>query len=175
MEEREEVEEKGKGPCSSWEKEMDKEQLRAAKARLVAQMQAGLPWHGAAATAGLHTSQSTAYRLCQAVRERGEMALQDGRRGHPVKLRGEARTLLEAYCRKAPHTPSSVIQTLLHERFEPPREYQSDQPRAGYTWSQQPPCEPEAGKKTEVTPAPSPQAEWQEGAGSLLLEPIRIT
>lgn len=108
MQEREEVE----------EKEMDKEQLRAAKARLAAQMQAGQPWHVAAAAAGLQTSQSTAYRLCQAVRERGEMALQDGRHGHPVKLRGEARTFLEAYCRKAPHTPSSVIQTLLQERFD---------------------------------------------------------
>jgi transposase len=81
-------------------------------------MQAGQPWHLAAAAAGLQTSQSTAYRLCQAVRERGEMALQDGRHGHPVKLRGEARTFLEAYCRKAPHTPSSVIQTLLQERFD---------------------------------------------------------
>ena len=118
MEEREEVEEKGKGSCSSWEKEMDKEQLRAAKARLAAQMQAGQPWHVAAAAAGLQTSQSTAYRLCQAVRERGEMALQDGRHGHPVKLRGEARTFLEAYCRKAPHTPSSMIQTLLQERLD---------------------------------------------------------
>jgi transposase len=113
-----EVEEKGKGSCSSWEKEMDKERMRAAKARLVAEMQAGQPWHVAAATAGLQTSQSTAYRLCQVVRERGEMALQDGRHGHPVKLRGEARTFLEAYCRKAPHTPGSVIQTLLQERFD---------------------------------------------------------
>jgi len=74
-----EVEEKGKGSCSWWEKEMDKEQMRAAKARLVAQMQAGQSWHVAAATVGLPTSQSTAYRLCQAVRERGEVALQDGR------------------------------------------------------------------------------------------------
>src|SRR5258708_31921177 len=61
---------------------MDKEQLRAARGRLVAQMEGGQPWHVAAAIAGLQTSQSTAYRLCQAVRERGEMALQDGRHGH---------------------------------------------------------------------------------------------
>jgi len=118
VEEHDEVEEKGKGSCSPWEKEMDKEQMRAARARLVAQMQAGQPWHVAAATAGLQTSQSTAYRLCQAVRERGEGALQDGRHGHPVQLRGEARTFLEAYCQKAPHTPSSVVQTLLWERLD---------------------------------------------------------
>lgn len=118
VEERKEVEEKGKGSCSSWEKEMDQEQMRAAKARLVAQMQAGQPWHIAAATAGLQTSQSTAYRLCQAVRERGEVALQNGRHGHPAKLRGEVRTFLEASCRKAPQTPSSIIQAALRKRFD---------------------------------------------------------
>jgi hypothetical protein len=34
-----------------------------------------------------------------------------------AELRGEARTFLEAYCREAPQTPSSVLQALLHERF----------------------------------------------------------
>jgi len=61
---------------------MDKEQHRAAKARLVAQMQAGRSWQAAAATAGMQISQSTAYRLLQVVRIRGEAALQDGRHGH---------------------------------------------------------------------------------------------
>ena len=37
---------------------MDKEQHRAAKARLVAQMQAGRSWQAAAATAGMQISQS---------------------------------------------------------------------------------------------------------------------
>ncbi len=50
---------------------MDKEQHRAAKARLVAQMQAGRSWQAAAATAGMQISQSTAYRLLQVVRIRG--------------------------------------------------------------------------------------------------------
>lgn len=54
---------------------MDKEQHRAAKARLVAQMQAGRSWQAAAATAGMQISQSTAYRLLQVVRIRGEAAL----------------------------------------------------------------------------------------------------
>jgi hypothetical protein len=30
----------------------------------------------------------------------------------------EARAFLEAYCRKAPHTPSSALQPVLQERFE---------------------------------------------------------
>ncbi len=97
---------------------MDKEQRQAAKARLVVQMQQGQPWQVAAATAGVQTSQSTAYRLLQVVRKQGEAALQDGRHGHPIKLRGAARTFLEEQCRQAPSTPSSVIQTLLHERFD---------------------------------------------------------
>jgi transposase len=81
---------------------MEKEQLRAAKAQLVAQMQKGHSWQGAAATAGIRITQSTAYRLCRAVRERGETALQDGRHGHPSKLRGAVRTFLEEQCRQAP-------------------------------------------------------------------------
>ncbi len=97
---------------------MDKEQSRVAKARLVAQMQEGQPWRVAAAIAGVQTSQSTAYRLLQVVRKQGETALQDGRHGHPVKLRGAARTFLEEQCRQAPSTPSSVIKTLLQERFD---------------------------------------------------------
>jgi len=112
-----EVEEEKRQTSRSRGKKMDKEQHRAAKACLVAQMQEGRSWQAAAATAGVQISQSTAYRLLQVVRIRGEAALQDGRHGHPSKLRGEARTFLEAYCREAPQTPSSVLLALLHERF----------------------------------------------------------
>lgn len=70
---------------------MDKERSRAAKAHLVAQMQEGQPWRVAKASAGVQTSQSTAYRLLRVVRKQGEAALQDGRHGHPIKLRGAAR------------------------------------------------------------------------------------
>jgi transposase len=97
---------------------MNKEQRRAAKAQLVAGMQEGQSWQTAAATIGLQTSQSNAYRLWGAFRQRGETALEDGRHGHPSKLRGAARTFLEISCREAPHTPSSEIQTLLQERFD---------------------------------------------------------
>ncbi len=97
---------------------MDKEQRRAAKAQLVTGMQEGQSWQKAAAQAGVQISQSSAYRLWLAVRQRGEMALEDGRHGHPIKLRGEARSFLEDACRKAPSTPSSTIQTALRERFD---------------------------------------------------------
>jgi transposase len=59
-----------------------------------------------------------AYRLLRAVRTQGPVALQDRRQGHPSKLRGEVRIFLETSCRMAPHTPSSVIQTQLQERFD---------------------------------------------------------
>jgi transposase len=97
---------------------MDKEQRRAAKAHLVAGMQMGHSWQTAAARAGLQISQSNAYRLWGAFRQHGEMALQDGRHGHPIKLRGEARTFLEDSCREAPSTPSTAIQAALRERFD---------------------------------------------------------
>lgn len=66
---------------------MDKEQYRAAKARLVAQMQEGQPWQAAAATAGVQISQSTAYRLLQVVRKRGEAALQERPVFYPYRSR----------------------------------------------------------------------------------------
>lgn len=97
---------------------MDKEQRRVAKTQLVAGMQEGHSWYRAAAQAGVQTSRSNAYRLWLAVRQRGETALEDGRHGHPIKLRGEARTYLEDTCRKAPQTPSSTVQTALRERFK---------------------------------------------------------
>ncbi len=97
---------------------MDKEQRRVAKTQLVAGMQEGHSWHLAAAKAGVQTSRSNAYRLWLAVRQRGETALEDGRHGHPIKLRGEARSYLEDACRKAPQTPSSTVQTALRERFK---------------------------------------------------------
>jgi transposase len=83
----------------------------------VAGLQEGQSWQAAAAQAGLQTSQSNAYRLWLAVRQRGETALEDGRHGHAIKLRGEARTFLEEHCRQAPQTPSSTIQAALRERF----------------------------------------------------------
>ncbi len=85
---------------------MNKEQRQIAKLHLVTGMQKGLSWQTAAVQAGLQISQSHAYRLWGAFRQKGEMALSDGRHGHPSKLRGEARTSLEDACRKAPQTPS---------------------------------------------------------------------
>jgi transposase len=97
---------------------MDKEQYESAKACFVSCMQEGQSWQRASASAGLQISQSNAYRLMKAVRQRGEVALSDGRHGHPSKLRGAAQAFLEEQCRQAPQTPSSTVQVELQERFD---------------------------------------------------------
>ena len=48
---------------------------------------------------------------------RGKTALQDGRHGHPAKLREPVLHWLETTCRAAPQTPSRVVQATLQERF----------------------------------------------------------
>jgi transposase len=96
---------------------MQEEQPGAAKGQLVALMQAGHHWHEAAAMAGVHIGRSAAYQLLRNVRLRGEVALQDGRHGHPAKLRPQVREFLETMCREAPYIPSHVLQAALQERF----------------------------------------------------------
>jgi transposase len=97
---------------------MNKEHQRCAKAILVAALQEGLGFQQAAQRAGIHISQSNAYRLWLAVRKHGEAALSDGRHGHPSKLRTATRAFLEEQCRLSPSTSSSTIQAALRERFD---------------------------------------------------------
>ena len=96
---------------------MEASKLYAARLQVVEAMEQGLPWHEAVKRSGLQISQATAYRLRQRMRQGGEQALREGRHGHPIKLRGEARTFLDEECRQAPQTPSHEIQTQLAERF----------------------------------------------------------
>jgi transposase len=95
----------------------DNEHDQAARMHLVMLMQAGYPWHKAAATAGLHISRSTAYRLVEAVQTRGEVAFQDRRHGHPTKLREAVLQWLRAFCHSAPQTSSREVQAALQEQF----------------------------------------------------------
>jgi transposase len=99
---------------------MQESKLYRARVQMVEAMEQGLPWHEAAKQAGLQISQATAYRLRQRMRQGGKLALQEGRHGHPAKLRGEVREWLEETCRQAPHTPSHEIQEQLVERFALP-------------------------------------------------------
>jgi transposase len=93
------------------------EQTQAAKAHLVMFMQMGYPWQKAVATTGLQISRSTAYRLVQMVQTQGEAAFQDGRHGHPAKLRGAVLQWLVATCRAVPQMPSREVQAVLQDQF----------------------------------------------------------
>jgi len=96
---------------------MEEEQTRAAKRQMVALMQAGHSWQEAATMAGIQISRSAAYRLLQKVRAQGEAGLQDGRHGHPAKLREPVQQWLKDYCQAAPGTPSHLVQQALQNRF----------------------------------------------------------
>ena len=91
---------------------------RAAKGRLVAGMNAGLSWREAAAAASITTSEATAHRLRRRVRQDGDTALDDHRHGSAYKLPPAVRQWLVDYCQAHPHTPSYLLQTVLHEQFD---------------------------------------------------------
>ena len=96
---------------------MDRAAQRAAKAQMVAQMQADQSWHAAATSVGLQTSRASAYRLLRRVRTEGAVALDDQRHGHPTKTRQPVREWLATFCRAAPEATGRTVQTALFERF----------------------------------------------------------
>ena len=99
---------------------MDRERNKRQEAReqLVTALLEGHSWKEISARPDVPLKRAMAYRLLHAVRTEGSIALQDGRHGHPSKLRGEARAFLEEQCRQAPSTPSSTLQEELRERFD---------------------------------------------------------
>ncbi len=92
-------------------------QQRAAKGQMIALMQAGHSWQEASTMAGIQISRSAAYRLLQKVRTQGEAGLQDGRHGHPAKLREPVQQWLKDYCHASPGTPSHMVQQALANHF----------------------------------------------------------
>jgi transposase len=96
---------------------MERNQRQVAREQLVTAMLEGRPFQEVNTGSSLPVKRAMAYRLLRAVRSKGKIALQDGRHGHPMKLRGEARAFLEASCREAPCTPSPTLQVTLQERF----------------------------------------------------------
>jgi transposase len=95
---------------------MEQEQRRAAKRHMLELMQAGQSWQEAATRAGIQTSRSTAYRWLRELRTRGEAALQDGRHGHPAKVRPPVLHWLESRCQSASQASSSELQRELQEQ-----------------------------------------------------------
>jgi transposase len=97
---------------------MDREeQDGTGKSQLVMLMQTGSHWKEAAQLSGVQISRSAAYRLMQKVRMQGEAGLQDGRQGHPSKLREPVLQWLKAYCQASPNSPSHVVAQALEKQF----------------------------------------------------------
>ena len=92
-------------------------QRRAAKQQLLADLQDGYSVQETQARAVIPCHPATIYRLRQRLQADPVTALEDGRHGHPVKLRGEVRDWLLAFCQETPHTPSHVVQAALQEHF----------------------------------------------------------
>ncbi len=96
---------------------MDRQAYRAAKAQMIAGMQAGLLWQEAAGQAGVQTSRTAAYRLLQRLRTEGAVALEDQRHGHPTKVREPVRQWLVQFCRAAPEVTGRTVQAALQKHF----------------------------------------------------------
>lgn len=97
---------------------MEKSERQAARERLVTAMLAGQSWQEAARATAMPVKRAMAYRLLRTVRTKGNTALQDGRHGHPSKLRGEVRTFLSEQCQQLPHISGRLLQAALQERFQ---------------------------------------------------------
>jgi transposase len=95
----------------------DRAYLRAARARLVEEMDDGASWEQAVATAGLLVSRATAYRIWLRAWREGPSAFEDARHGQRAKLHAPIQTWLVAYCQAAPHTPSYELQPLVQHHF----------------------------------------------------------
>jgi transposase len=93
-----------------------KEKL-VAKLLFVAAFQPGRHWREATQAAGLTIGRSSAYRYRKEYTERGIATLQDGRQGHPSKLKPTMREWLIQHCRANPHLTSPQLQKALHQQF----------------------------------------------------------
>jgi transposase len=89
-----------------------------AREQLIAALLAGQSWQALSQRSDVPLKRAMAYRLLHAVRTRGDIALQDGRHGHPIKLRGEVRTFLTERCQQAPHISGRMLQAALQEYFQ---------------------------------------------------------
>lgn len=96
----------------------ERSQRQVAREQLIRAMLEGCTFRDVSAGSPPPVKQAMAYRLLRAVRAKGDIALQDGRHGHPIKLRGEARAFLEACCREAPSLSGPTLQVALRERFD---------------------------------------------------------
>jgi transposase len=92
-------------------------QRRTAKESLLVDLQQGYSVPQAHTRAAIPLHRTTIYRFRRRVQANPVAALEDGRHGHPIKLRGEVRDWLVGFCQETPRTPSHSVQAALLERF----------------------------------------------------------
>jgi len=90
---------------------------RAAKQQLLVDLQNVYSVQETQARALISCHPATIYRLRKRLQADPVTALDDGRHGHPIKLRGEVRDWLVTFCRESSHAPSHLVQAALQERF----------------------------------------------------------
>ncbi len=83
------------------------------KLKFASTMETGSSWQQAAQAAGLQISRATAYRYLKSFQVGGAKALQDGRQGHPAKLKVEVQSWLSDYCHANPEVTSPQLQSVL--------------------------------------------------------------
>ena len=93
------------------------EQRRAARREMVKQIEQGITAQQARVHSAVSIHRTTVYRLLKRVQREGASAFTDGRRGHPIKLRGDFLTFVKERCQSNPSVSSSAVQRLLCEDF----------------------------------------------------------
>jgi transposase len=94
------------------------EQRQAGKRQILELVEQGASVQQARKQSEVPMHRATVYRLLKRVRTQGEAAYDDGRHGHPIKLRGEVRTFLIESCQATPSLSSPMLQHRIQERFE---------------------------------------------------------
>jgi transposase len=96
---------------------MTSEEQRVVKQQILAAFEHGCSVPDLLSTSVVPLHRATVYRLHRRFHSNPETALNDGRHGHPSKIRSDVRAFLEAYCQVTPDCTSRVVQAALYERF----------------------------------------------------------
>jgi transposase len=93
------------------------EQRQAGKRQIMKLLEQGTSVQQAREQSEIPMHRATVYRLLKRVQTQGEAGYNDGRQGHPIKLRGEVRTFLVESCEATPSLSSPKLRLLIQERF----------------------------------------------------------
>jgi transposase len=96
---------------------MTSEEQQVVKQQILAAFEQGCSVPDLLSTTGVPLHRATVYRLHQRFQNDPETALNDGRHGHPSKLRSDVRAWLQTYWQTTPDCTSHTVQAALFERF----------------------------------------------------------